>query len=429
MRHNVKPLPKSAVELTVELSPDEMRPYLERAAVSLSTQTSIPGFRPGKAPYEQVVARFGSGRVWEEAAQLVVPKVFGDIVKKESLETIGSPAIEVIKLAPDNPFIFKATAALLPKVTLGDYAKIKIERKPTEITAAQVDKVVTGLQKMQTKEAVVARPARATGDKMIVDMQISLDSVPLDGGTTKDHAVYMDEEYYIPGLKEQLQGLKKGDTKEFQLKFPKEHYQKMIAGRDVDFKIEVRDVFELQSPALDDAFAQKIGQSTVAGLRTLIRENLESEARQKETERQEIELLAKAAEHTKFGDIPDILINEETHKMLAELEDGVTRQGMGFEDYLKKIGKTRDQLRLDFAPDAVKRVKTALMIRALANAEQITITDAEVDTEVARVLELYKNAPGEHEQIKSPGAREYLRGMLRNRKVLEWLKTRTGPRS
>lgn len=422
MNHTLKKLPKSTIELTIEIPAEEMRPYLEKAALKLSTETTIPGFRAGKAPLDEVRRRFGAGRVWEEAAVLAVPKAYGEAVQKEQLETIGSPQIDVVKLAPDNPFIFKATAAFLPEVTLGDFTKIKTEQKTTEIQDIQVGKVVADLQKMQTKETVVARPARPQADKVVLDMTMSLDSVPLDGGAVKDHAVYMDEEYYVPGLKEQLAGLKKGDTKEFRLAFPKEHYQKMIAGKDVDFKIEVKDVFELQSPPLDDAFAQAVGQKTVSDLRAIIRVNLEQEARSKEDERQEIALLEAAVERAKFGDIPDVLINEETHKMLKELEDGMARQGTNFEEYLKRLGKTRDQLRLDFTSQAVQRVKTALMIRAIAKAQNIAVDDGEVDAEVARVLELYKNAPGGHEQIKSAGARDYLRAMLKNRKVIAWLK-------
>lgn len=424
MTHSLRKLPKSMVEIIIEISPENMQPYLMRAATQLSEQSTIPGFRPGKAPYEQVVQRLGAGRVWEEAAQLAVPKTYSAIVAEEKLETIGSPAIDVIKLAPDNPFIFKATAALLPEVTLGDYAALKIERKSGEIKEEHIDKVLADLRRMQTKEVVVDRPAKTAGDKVVVDMAMSLDTVPLDGGVAKNHAVYMDEKYYIPGLKEQLAGLKKGDSKTFALPFPKEHYQKMIAGKDVDFKIEVKEVFELQSPVLDDVFAANLGHQTLSDLRKLVRGNLEQEAQGKEAERQEIELLEKAVACTKFGEVPDLLINEETHKMLRELEDGLAQQKMslGMEEYLKKIGKTRDQLRLDFAPEAIKRVKTALLVRTLAKTEQITISESELDAEVTRVLELYKDAREQHEQIKSPEAREYLAGMLRNRKVIQWLK-------
>lgn len=421
MQHTLKRLPKSTAELLIELSPDEMQPYLTRAATQLSEQSTIPGFRPGKAPYEQVVAKFGAGRIWEEAAQLAVPKIYGEIVTAEKLETIGSPEIAVEKLAPNNPFIFKATVALLPEITFGNYTALKLTPISVEISNIQVDKALTDLQKMQTKEVVVDRPANSAGDKVTLDMSISLDSVPLDGGVAKNHAVYMDEEYYIPGMREKLVGLKKGDTKEFQLKFPADHYQKMIAGRDVDFKIEIRDVFALTPPELDDAFAKTLGQKNMADLRVLIHTNLKTETDLKATQKMEIELLEKAVEKTRFGEIPDILINEETHKMLRELEDGIVQQGLVFADYLQKIHKTSEQLRLEFSPEALKRVKTSLLMRALATAQKITVRPEEIDAEVAQVLEVYKNEPEMHAQIRSENARQYLAGMLRNRKTIQWL--------
>lgn len=426
MKHTIKKLPKSAVEITIEIPPAEMEPYLQKAAQQISQHTTIPGFRPGKASFEQVRTHAGIGRIWEEAAQLVVPKIVSEIIIKENLQTIGSPAIDVIKLAPENPFIFKAIAALFPEVTLGDYSTLDITKKDTKQSEENIDKVLEDLRKMHTKEVVADRPAQASGDKVVLDMEMSLDQVPLDGGSTKDHSIYMDEDYYVPGIKDHLAGVKKGDTKEFKLKFPKEHYQKMIAGKDVDFKITVKDVYELQKPELNDELAQKVGQQTLVGLRTLIRENLENEAKQKESQRQEIELLEKAIEKTKFSDIPDLLANEETLKMLDEMEHGISKQGIAFTDYLTKIGKTRDQLRLDLAPEAIKRVKVALIARAIAQQQNIAVSDAEVDAEIEQILLLYKNDPEQREQIKSPGAREYLRNMLKNRKVIQWLKEQAG---
>ncbi|MBI2551749.1 trigger factor [Candidatus Uhrbacteria bacterium] len=421
MQHTLQKLPKSTIELLIELTTAEMQPYLQKAATQLSQTNTIPGFRPGKAPYDEISRRFGIQRVWEEAAVIAVPKAFAQIIQEEKIETLGSPEVEVVKLAADNPFIFKATVALLPEITLGDYSKIVISAKEVAVPETQIDKVLADLAKMQTKEVVVDRAA-GIQDKVTVDMTMSLDSVPLDGGATKDHSIYLTEEYYIPGLKEKLVGAKKGGQLEFRIKFPKTHYQKMLADKEIDFKVNVKDVFELQRPPLDDDFAHRLGKDNLADLKALIRHNLEEEARGKETERQELELLDKLVELTKFGDLPEVLINEEVLKMIGELEDGIVRQGMEFTDYLKKVGRTRDELRLDFAPPALKRVKTALAIRRIAKDHNVSVNEEEVDREVERVLEVYKDAPEQHEQIRSPGAREYLKGVLRNRKVIAWLK-------
>lgn len=422
MDTKVKNLPKSSVEITVELSIEEMRPYLEHAAAHLQEHKTIPGFRPGKAPMDVTIKHFGEVAVWEEAAEEAVRKSFLKVVQEQNLATIGSPKIDLTKLAPGNPFIFKATVPVAPETILGDYTKIAITKKPIEIKDETIEKSVHDLCKMQSKEVVSTKPL-GEHDKVAVDMSISLDSVPIDGGQAKNHSIYMDEEYYIPGLKEKIIGIAKGETREFKLPFPKTHYNKTLAGKEADFKVTVVDIFELQRPTADDSFAQSLGQKDLATLKTLIKKNLEDEAKHKEDERQEIELLESAVAQTKFSDLPEILINEEIAKMVHELQEGISRQGVTFEDYLKKLGKTIDDLKLDFTSQAIKRVKTALLLNKLAETNKLEVPEKELDAEVDRVAALYKNDEKSLESIHSLEARGWLEHTLLNRKVIEWLRT------
>lgn len=421
MKHELKKLPKSLVEISFEISPDEMMPYLERAAGRVSERLKVPGFRPGKAPLDVILNHAGPMAVWEEAAEEVVRKVYAKIVENEKLASIGSPHIEIVKLAPGNAFLFKATVPTLPEVALGDYANLKVTRREVSIDDDKVKKNLGDLQKMQSREAASDAPLSKNG-KAVVNMSISMDGVPLSGGETKEHSIYMEEEYYIPGLKDKLIGAKKGDTLSFKLPFPKEHFQKNLAGREADFKIDVTGIYELTKPELDDAFAQAVGQKTIAELRELIKKNMESEAAQKEDERFEIEFLEKASAHTTFGDIPDILVNEESVKMLRELKENISRQGMVFEDYLSKIGKTLDQLKLDFAPEALKRVKVALLLRRIAETQHMDISEKEIEEEAGRIRAMYKDDPETQKAIASPEARVWLKNFLLNRKSIGWLK-------
>lgn len=424
MQVQTKKLPKSVVELTIELTQDDFRPFLERAGARLCQRKPIPGFRPGKASLDIVIKNFGEMPVWEEASVEAVEKTFSQTIFEQKLATVGSPKIDVIKLAPGNPFVYKAAVSLLPEVSLGSFASFEIKNKPTIIEDKNVEKTLEDLRKMQTKETVSTEPLKNTG-KAVVDMDISLDSVPLDGGQTKNHAIYLNEEYYLPGLKEKIWGIKKGETKEFKLAFPKEHFQKNLAGKEVDFKVTATEIFELQPPEINDVFAQSLGQKDLTELKNIIRENLEGEAKMKDEEKNEIELLEKAANLTKFGDIPELLINEETHKMLHELQDGLTRQGINFEEYLNKMNKKAEDLRLDFASQAVKRIKTALMLRQIILDQKLEITDKELDEEVAKAAAPYKDDPKTLESVHSPETRNWLANSLLNKKAIDWLKTKT----
>lgn len=423
MQYTVKDLPKNMKEIRVEFPAADLKPHMEAAATRLSQQTKIEGFRPGKASYEVMVGRFGEGPILEEALPSVVRKSLVEAITKENLETVGEPSINVEKAAPGNDIIFTAKVAILPKVKkLADYAKLKVDTKPTDIKDEEVDKVLQDLRKMQKTEHDVDREVKQ-GDKITVDMDMTHDKVAVEGGSVKDHHIYLDEDYFIPGLKEKVIGMKKGETRDFSLKFPEEHFQKHLAGKDIDFKVKLNDVKELQSPELNDDFAKKLGKESVQELRDLLRENLEKEAVNKETQRQEIAAMEKLIEKSDFDEIPDLLVTSQAQQMLHEFQHSIERQGMSFDDYLANIGKKKTDLMLDFTPEAVKRVKSAILVRAIGEAEKLEPTDAELLEEQTKMMNMYKEDPETQERVRSEEGMRYLRNVLRNRKVMEFIRT------
>ena len=421
MKTDIKHLPKSEVEITIEISADELAPYMQKAAERISEQTKIEGFRPGKAPYNVVRARFGEAAVLEEAAESIVKKTYFQAIKENGLETVNQPKIEILKSAPGNPFIFKATVAILPEVKLGEYKNLGLKKEETKTGEEQIDKALVDLSKMQSKEALTDKPAR-DADKVIIDMDMTKDGVAVEGGQAKDMAVHLAEAHYIPGFNKELVGLKKGDEKSFSLNFPKEHYQKHLAGAKVDFKVKIKDVYEITPPEINDDFAKTLGQKSLEDLRALLRKNIEAETKIKDEGRWEIGLLGKIVENARFCDIPEILVNEESRKMVHELEHNTEREGMNFEDYLKSIKKTEPELLLDFAPEAVRRIKVALAIRAIAKAENIGVEDKEVAGETEKMMNAYKNNSEMQKQVRQPEFADYLRSKIENRKTLELIK-------
>jgi len=421
MSYTVKKLPKGEVEIKFEIAGIEYQPWLDKASIHISEHAKIEGFRPGRAPYEMVKKAVGEAKIYEEALELMLPKYFSEAVTKENLETIGQPKVNVEKLAPGNPMVFKLTVALLPEITLPNLEKFEFKRKDVKIEKETTDKALKDLQKMRRKEVIVARPATKE-DKVVVDLEMFKDKVAVEAGRAKDYSVYLNEAHYIPGFSEKLVGAAKGETREFNLPFPKDHYQKHLAGQNIDFKATVKDVYELQAPEINDEFAKNLGQRDLASLRTLVEENLLAEAKAQEEERVENEMLAALEEKTKFGEIPDLLVNEEIHKMEHELENNVARQGMELDKYLESIHKTMDDLKLDFAPQAIKRIKVALLIRAYGIEQKIEVSDKEIAEEVEKQMNMYKNDPKTQEAIRDPEYADYLKTILRNRKTLTWLK-------
>lgn len=423
MQVTTNPLPKSSIAIDVELGVEELQPYLRKAAEALSREHPMKGFRPGKVPYEMAAARYGAMALYEEAADQAVRDAYVRAVREKQIRSIGSPHIEMKTLAPDNPVRFTATVAVLPNVALPDLTTITVKRRTVAIAPADVDRALEDLRKLQPTEALVDRPAAAT-DKVVVDLDLTRDKVPLEGGQARGHAIHLTEQYYLPKVKEELIGMTRGETKTFSLAFPADHYQKHLAGTTVDCAVTVKDVYSVELPPLDDAFAKRLEQSDLAALRGLVERNLTEEAQRKANDAEEIEMLDAIVNRTGISDLPDLLITSEARRMVDELERGVTAQGLTFEEYLKKIKKTRDEIFLDLAPEAVKRVKVALVTRAVAEAQPdaSAVSDAEVDAEIKDQLARYEDTPEFRQRMQSEEARDYVASMLRNRKVITWLR-------
>jgi trigger factor len=424
MQYTTKQLPKSLLEISLTVSAEELEKFVPETVEELSKEIKVEGFRPGKAPYDVLKAQIGEMKIYEHAAEHAIWQCYGKILEKENINALGAPRFEIQKIAPHNPVEVKISVPLFPKITkLANWKKIQIPAKKINIGGDEIDKTLSEIQKMQTIEKVIDREAKKE-DKIVVDMDIILDGVPIEGGQAKNHAVYLNEPYYIPGFGEKLIGMKRGETREFKLPFPKEHYQKNIAGREVDFKVKACDVYELSSPKIDDEFAKRLGKENLVELKKLIKQNLEEEAKMKETERQEVAILDELVKNSQFEDIPDALTNREIEKMIAEYKYEIAKYGLKFEDYLASIKKSINDLRLDFAAKAAERVKASLVVREIAEQEKIKADDKEVMAEIERQLNLYKDDPSAQEEIRKPEYQNYVRTFLGNRKAVDFLRER-----
>ncbi|MDP1747482.1 MAG: trigger factor, partial [Bacteroidota bacterium] len=210
-----------------------------------------------------------------------------------------------------------------------------------------------------------------------MDFKTFVDKVAIENGSQKKFLVVIGEGTFIPGFEDQLVGMKEGEEKKFSLRFPKNYHDKNLADKMVDFEVKVNGVYEITLPELDDEFAQSIGNfKNVAELKKQMQDNLVHEAEHKEKHRLEDEILDEVIKISKFGEIPEILVNSETQKMVSELEENIKQQGLQFEDYLQHLKISRSNLLLEFAPQAVKRIKSALVIRVLAKEHNISVTNS-----------------------------------------------------
>jgi trigger factor len=418
-----KELEKSQLEISVVLSLEEFQPYIKRGAEKVSKEVKIEGFRPGKVPFEILKQKIGEMSILEEAAHIAIHKTLDKVISEnmDSKELVGQPKVEITKLAPNNPLEYKIIIAVSPEIKLGDYKSAKVKQKTVAIKEEETEKVIKDLREMRAQEVIADRPVKDE-DKVIADINIFLDNVPIDGGQSKDAAVIIGKDYIVPGFDKKLIGGKKGEEKNFSLPYPKEFHMKNLAGKMVDFKVKIKDIFERKMPDLDDAFALGFGLKTLAELKENVKKSIEDQKNKEGQQAAERKMLDKIVEASRFDDIPELLISHETKIMQSELEQAIEQQGGKMEDYLSSINKTSQELMLDMMPEAVKRVKTTLAIRKIAKQEKIKISEEEVEKNVEEMKKYYKDKAEVKERVDTPEFRNYIINVLTTRKTVDKLR-------
>lgn len=421
MEHTIEDLEQGEKMITIIVSVSELQSYLDKASISLSEQKNIEGFRPGKAPRELVEKKFGAMAVLEQALDDIVNFSYSEVLKEEKLITIGPPKVDIKKITPGADLEYTAQVILLPVVTLGDVEKVKIPEPVIEIKDKDVEPVLNDLQKMRVKEHLVSRQSKI-GDKVEIDFDVKLDGVVIEGGNGKKYPLVLGDGAFIPGFEEKIVGMKNGELKKFKLKFP-DNYKADLKGKEADFEVKLLSVFERQFPDINDDLAKQAGDySTLADLKKQIKSNLEIDSKAKADQEWEVKILEKIVAISIFSDIPEVLISNENHRMMHELEENLSVQNIKLDEYLNRIGKIKENLATEWRDAALKRVKTALVARQLAEQEKIVVSKEEIETEKNKMLVSYKDKPQIKDNINSKEFYDYLFHTLTNRKVVDYLK-------
>jgi len=259
-------------------------------------------------------------------------------------------------------------------------------------------------------------------DKVIASVNLFIDKVPVEDGQNPEVTIMIGKNYFVEGFDNNLVDLKKGDKKEFNIVYPKNHWQKNLAGKSVDFKVEIKEIYNRVLPELNDDLAKDFRFNTLDELKNNLKQTIEIQKKKEVDQKMEIKIFDKILEKSKFGEIAEDLIKNESQLMLREMEQGVVSQGGKLEDYLKSIGKTEDQLMLDFMPNAVKRVKSALVLKEIAKIEKIEVSSEEIDKEVETLKNHYKDNAEIIKNISGPAYRSYLENFILNQKIINNLK-------
>jgi len=373
---------------TVKLSEAELKPTVNHVFDHLRDRVRAKGFRPGKAPNAIVERELGPQLVQSEVLEAAINDNYREAIRRQELKVVAPPEINLKKFVPYTELEFEAKVELLAPVKLGDYTKIRMSRPAIKVSDADIKEAIEDLRRRQASRIEVKRAAQ-DGDEVVFDFAGTKDGQPVPGATAEKFTLKLGSGQFIPGFEPELIGLKVGDEKTFKITFPADYHEASLKGQDVEFKIKLHTVTELALPKVNDEFAETVGPfKTVAELRADLAE--QQTARQAETATREYEnrVLDEVLKVSTYT-VPAVLLKEQEERQLADLAQNLSYSGLDMEQYLEMTKKTRDDLIADLRPDAERRVALALVLTEVAEAEQIAISDQELDDEIARLKQQY----------------------------------------
>lgn len=426
MKSEIKKLGKSEIEIKASIPWSDWKNFIGKAVEEISKDVKIKGFRPGKAPKDMVEQKVGKGPVLEAAARKAIQKTYPEAVAQEKVEALGSPRIEITKLAEGNELEYTAVTATMPEIVMKPWQKEikKINKnhknKKSEVTDDELQNELEKLAKSRVKLVTVNREARK-GDSVEVSFQVLRNGVPIENGTSRNHPMVLGSGAFIPGFEDNIIGMKEQEEKEFELKFPDKYHDKNLEGKPATFKVKVNLVQDRQTPEISDDFAKSLGKfENLEALKKNMRDGLLEEKNEKQKEKRRTDFLDKLVDLMEV-ELPEILVHAETHKMIDEFRSQIQGMGMEMEAYLEKMKKTEEDLEKEWSSQAEKRVKASLALEQIAKIMEITVSSKDIEEEMNKIMQSYKSVKDVEKNIDMERLYNYVKGNKLNEEVFKYL--------
>lgn len=397
MSLQVEKLEKNMAKLTVEVPSEQFDEAIKEAYNKNKNKFTIPGFRKGKAPLAIIEKMYGAGVFYEEAANIVLDKTYGDAAEESGLDIVSRPEIDLVQIEKGKTFIYTATVALKPEVTLGDYKGLEVERASAEVTDEEVEAELKKVQDQNARLLTVEDRPVADGDQTVIDFEGFVDGETFEGGKGEDFPLTIGSHSFIDTFEEQLIGKTVGEECEVNVTFPAEYHAADLAGKPAMFKVTVKEIKVKELPELNDEFASEVSEfETLDEYKADVKAKL-LETRQKQAATENENRVVEKAVSNATMEIPDAMIDGQVETMLNDYARRMQSQGISMEQYMQFTGMTVDGLKEQMRPQALKRIETRLVLEAIAKQENIQISDEAVEQELANMAAAYKM---ELEQVK-----------------------------
>lgn len=406
--------------LTVTVPAEEVNAGLDKAFKKVVKQVNVPGFRKGKMPRQMFEQRFGAEALYQDALDFILPDAYASAVEEAGINPVDRPEIDIEQMEKGKELIFTAKVTVEPEVELGDYKGLEVEKEDTEVTEEDLNKAIEADLARKAELVVKEEGEVAEGDVVNLDFDGYVNDEAFEGGKAEGYDLEIGSGQFIPGFEEQLIGTKVGDEKDVNVTFPEEYHAEELAGKEAVFKVKINEVKSKEVPELDDEMAKELDESvdSVDAYKEKYKKDLQEQKTLQAENNMKESLIAQAVENAKV-DIPEAMINTELDRMMQEFEQRIAQQGLNLDLYYQFSGQTEEQLKESMKADAEARVKTNLTLAAIAKAENIEVSDADVDAELSKMSEQFGLSV---DDIKAAlGNGEVLKDDLRIQKAIDVL--------
>ena len=414
---------KNIKEISIKVEGKEWKEALDKAFKKANKNAKIDGFRPGHAPKEVFIKKYGEQALYMDAAEAVVDSAYEKMLKdnEKDLENLVARPDVQIKEIDGNSVTFNFILTMRPEVKLGDYKKINVKREKAKVTAEEIQDTINNIRQRYAEDVLKDGEIKE-GDVAIIDFEGFIDGVAFEGGKGENYSLKIGIGTFIPGFEEQLIGLKSGDEKDVEVTFPKDYHAEELKGKKAVFKVKVHEVKEVKVPELDKEFFEDLGMEGVDTKEKLEAKVSESILTNKDAELENKyidELLEAAAKDTEV-DIPEVMINDELDRMIREYDSHLRSQGITLDQFYKFTNSDEEALKAQMRPEAARRVKHRLMLEEIAKKEKIEISNEEAEKEAERLAKNYQIKKEEFLQMF--GGLDLVKYDLKMRKAIDVLK-------
>ena len=407
------------VKLEITVEAEKFENAMKKVYFQNAKYFNIPGFRKGKAPMNIVEKYYGAQIFYEDAFNEVATEAYEEALTENKIDVVSRPEVDIVQMEKGKDLIFTAVVQTKPEVKLGKYKGIEIQKIEYKVDKKDVDHELEHMQEHNSRLVTVDDRPLENGDTATIDFEGFVDGVAFEGGKAEGHELEIGSGTFIPGFEEQLIGMELENEKEIKVTFPKEYFSKDLAGKDATFKVKLHDIKKKELPELDDEFAKDVSEfDTLEELKKSIKEKLTKNKEQREKYETEEAVLKAVCEDSKL-DIPSGMIELEIDNMLKDFEQRLSYQGLNLEQYLKMIGKTEEEMRKEYEPQAIEAIKSRLVLEAIMKAEKIEASEEEIK---AKMEEMAKSYGKDVEELsKNENLKNYLEEGIKSEKALEFI--------